>query len=253
MKQTLNGYIDNPMGKGSVMSQKELIQKSYEQKYGQVMLKEQGKFQCYLFTPTVKGEYYIHIRIPSESTEKIYYDVVIQFYPGSNEVKSESHLRNYFVRFYSNDPAFVFTYANAFKSQDLFITNLSDKMSRLAMRKSAEIRNPSSNIGYVKSIYFAFLYIKDHSLFNKSLYDAGIKFNMQALKSNVMHSDDKMKESNEIRAKARKDKKEAKLAKQRASEEKRVSGKGMSKRTSSISKTKMTNKVGYTKKSKKSY
>lgn len=237
------------------MNQKQMIQRSYEEKYGQVMVKEAGKFQCFVFAPNKKGEYFIHIKVPSESTEKIYYDVVIQFYPGNNDIKSESNLRNYFVRFFSNDPAFVFTYANAFKEKDLFIKELSSKISKLSMKKSADIRNPSASIGYVKSIYFAFLYIKDHSLFNKALYDAGIAFNMQAIKSNIMHSDDKMNEINELKKSKKIEEKEKKLAKERSFEDKRVNGEKMSKRSTTIKKTpktKQTNKIGYTKNSRKS-
>jgi hypothetical protein len=208
MNQTLMGYIDNPMGKGSVMNQKKLIQGQYEQKYGQVMLKENGNLKCFLFQPTKHDVYYIHIRVPSESTAKIYYDVVIEFRPSSSESKGESSLRNYYVRFYANDPAFVYTYANAFKSKDLFIKQLSSKMSLLAIRKAAEIRNPNANVGYVKSIYFAYLYMKDHNLLNKALYTTtGIPFNMTDLKGNVAHSDDKMKEVNEATAEQRKKKK----------------------------------------------
>ena len=251
MKQTLNGYIDNPMGKGAVFPQKAMMQQTYEQKYGQVMVKEAGKFQCFLFTPTKDGKYYIHIKVPSESLDKFYYDVVIEFYPGNNDVKAESHLRNYFCRFYSNDPSFVYTYVNAFKSQDLFIRQLSDKMSKYAIKNAAVIRNPNANIGYVKTIYFAYLYIKDHGLYNKSLYDAGITFNIGALKSNITHADDKIAEANKITQNERKAKAAAKQAEK---EKKRLENHKMSKRASSIKKTpttdrvKTTHKIGYKKK-----
>jgi len=246
MQQTFFGYIDNPMGKGATMPQKQLIQQSLEQKYGQLMLKEAGNFHTYIFQPTKEDKYYIHMKVPSESTERIYYDVVIEFSP-DNKSKGEASLRNYFVRFYSNDPSFVFTYANAFKSKGLFIEELSSKISTLSMRKEAIIRNPNANIGYVKVFYFAFLYMKSHNLFNKQNYAGGLAFDWGSLRSNIMHSSDKLKEVNEVRAATAK-KKKAEREKARKSN---LTKSKTNKITKEVSKVKTTKKVSTVKSVKK--
>ena len=49
-------------------------------------------------------------------------------------------LQNYYVKFFSNDPAFVYTYAHTFMEKEIFVDELKDRMSKIAVKKAAEIR-----------------------------------------------------------------------------------------------------------------
>lgn len=166
---TFQQYIDNPLGKkAAVFSQRDMYKDLYTKKYGAVLLRENGSFTTKMYYDKKNDRYFMYMKIPSEVVEKFYYDVVIEFYPidGSNATANDLH--NYGVRFFSNDPAFVFTYEYVFSKNDLFIKELKPKASKVALKNRPEERNPYEIPGYVKSIYFCFLHMKSRSLFNKT-------------------------------------------------------------------------------------
>ena len=135
------------------------------------------------YAPVLYVDKYIaFLKIPSEVIEKFYYDVVIEFSPPNLINKLDKSLENYNVKFFSNDPAFVFTFAYAFNKNKLFITDLEQKMSKEALEEKAKIKNPNASIGYVKSLYFAYLYLKSKGLFLKNMYETyGKPYNQKYL------------------------------------------------------------------------
>lgn len=164
-------YIDNPAGKGSVVTNRSMYKKMYKDKFDKVLVREQGKIEYTLYTSNDKFDsHYVYLKIPSEVVPEFYYDVVIQFYTDNNAFKNESSLRRYYVKFYSNDPAFVYTFAHAFAKNKLFIEDLAPKMSKEALQNVARTKNPKDNVWYVKSLFFAYLAIEKYNLFSKSLY-----------------------------------------------------------------------------------
>lgn len=175
MKMTFSEYIQNPAGKqNAVFSQREMYRAIYTQKLDKLLLRENNKIDYNLYTD--KGDYYIHIKIPSETVEKFYYDVVVRFFSDDSTISMKTGLKNYNVQFFSNSPDFVFTYAHVFLEKDLFIEDLKPKMSKLAIKKEANVRNPDGVVGYVKGLYFAYLIMENRGLFTKS------KFNLYAKK-----------------------------------------------------------------------
>lgn len=228
MEITFRGYIDNPLGrKAAVFSQRQMYHDMYTQKFGHVMLKENGKFNTVLYTDKKNDKWFAHIKVPSEVVPKFYYDVVIEFYPVNGTNKTDNSLNQYGVRFFSNDPAFCFTYEYVFNKMDLFIPELKSKGSKLALRKSPYETNPYLTPGYVKSIYFAFLYMQNKSLFNKANWRGYDKpYSKRELLSNIEDTDKKVADRQRLGEEVKK---------QKAIEKKRASQKEQRERPKVVS------------------
>ena len=213
MKMTFDSYIANPMGeKNAVMSNREMYRGLYTEKLDKILLREAGKIDYFLYNSN-QDRYFIHIKIPDEVYPNFYYDTVIEFYTDDKEVKESKLLKKYFVKFYSNDPSFVYTFAYAFISHDLFIKELLPKMSSQARKKPASVKNAGNNIGYVKSIYFAYLIIKNRGLDNKVQFESySEKFSSFKLSSRVLHANKKLEARQELDKQAREKKKKEKAA-----------------------------------------
>lgn len=204
MRMRLEDYIQNPMGENNaVFSQREMYRNLYTDKFNKLLLREAGKIDFLLYKDT--DRYFIHIKIPSEVVEKFYYDTVIEFYAVDSGVTVGASLKDYFVRFYSNDPSFVFTFAHAFIKNDLFIKELTPKMSTEAVENSAKVKNPKNLIGYVKSIYFAYLLIKNRGLMQKVMFDTyGKKFDIKQLLQFIEPASSKVQKRQELGAEVEK-------------------------------------------------
>ena len=246
MKITFTQYINNPLGdKSSVITNRGMYQKMYRDKLDKILLREGGKVKYSLYTG--KENYYIHFKIPSEVVDKFYYDTIIEFYqPDPIKAKSDS-LRDYYVKFYSNDPAFVYTFAHAFIKNNLFIEDLTSKMSKEAVKNVAKEKNPKNLVGYVKSLFFAYLLIGDYGLFSKTLYNHNAeKYDKSKLLRLIDHADDKIKARQEAEEKQKKQQRREK------NNSERFNGRDIkSKDISSskvVSKTKMVNKTNTVKK-----
>lgn len=199
MKMTFEQYIASPMGKGNaVISNKEMYRSMYIQKLDKIMKREKGKLAFFLYTKD--DRYLIHLKIPSESTESLYYDVVIEYYTDDNAIKASRSLDGYYVRFYSNDPSFIYTFAHAFLKNDLVVPELEKKISAQARKNTAEVKNPGEIVGYVKSFYFAYLIIKNRGLDQKVQFESyGQKLSVSKLLKDVEHADKKIASGHQLR------------------------------------------------------
>lgn len=196
MEMTFQQYIDNPMGRrNAAFSQRDMYRALYTDKYDKLFLREAGKINFALYVDEKNDRYVAHIKIPSETVKNFYYDAVIMFYATDAAPKSSSSLQNYYVKFFSNDPAFVFTYLRVFLKNDLFFEDLKSKSSKLALTKDPKITNPYEVPGYCKVLYFAFLFMKSKNLFAKHMYTSyGKKYNRKAFVNTVEHTDIKIAE-----------------------------------------------------------
>lgn len=207
MKMTFDQYINNPMGiKNAVFSAREMYRGLYTEKLNTILVREVGKVKYKLYTH--KDKYYIYMKIPSEVIPNFYYDVVIEFFTDDNKVKLSSSLKDYNVKFYSNDPSFVFTFAHAMLKNELFIKELVPRMSKEAVKNVAKEKNPNKEIGYVKSIYFTYLLMKNYGLFNKIVFNnESEKLNLKELLSQITHADEKIQARQEAQKELNKSKK----------------------------------------------
>lgn len=246
MEMTLDEYINNPMGvKNSVFSHREMYRAMYADKLDALYLRENGIIGFTVYKD--KKGYYIHFKIPSESAEGVYYDTVLQFYTNDTKVELEDNVHNYKVKFYSNDPAFVYTFAYTFMQKDLFIKDLRSKVSKYTRKTPASVKNPENQVGYVKSFYFAYLIMLNKNIFLKVRLDSmAIDYSKSKLLNEVMNADDKIEEINQ----GKKDKKKPKapVIPDNSIDTKPNNKVPKSKKSKLISKTKTVGKVGSIKK-----
>lgn len=220
MDMTFQQYIDNPMGKrNAVFSQRDLYRAMYVEKFDKLLLREAGKIDYTLYIDKKKDRYAIHIKIPSETVKDFYYDAVILFYTNDAAVHASPNLQGYNVKFFSNDPAFVFTYLRVFLKHDLFLEDLKPKASKMALTKDPKEKNPYEVPGYSKILYFAFIYMKAKNLFAKHMYQSyGVPYDPKVLIQRVEHTDkkiaDRQRLGEEQAAAASRDKKVKKAANQ---------------------------------------
>jgi hypothetical protein len=172
LSQDLVEYLDNPMGKGnSAITNKKLIQEDLNKRYNK-LIKKHKDFKYVIYKS--KDSYYIHFKIPSETERGNDYDVVLKFYPDfGTDLKYNNYLGNYTLKFFSNSPSFIFTYAYVYNKSNRLISELNNKYSTEVLQNKPVVRNPNQVLGYEKSVYFACLYMKNHKeLSNKMILNA---------------------------------------------------------------------------------
>ena len=204
---TFPGYIKNPSGSRAMMvGEKNLAQQLYTDKYNKMMLRVNGKID-YLLYKKDNDRFIIYMKIPSESTETLFYDVVVEFFTKDITQKSLNKLDGYNIRMFSNDPNFIFTFAYVFYERGLIIPELKKKISKVALKTNPAKSNPNKVVGYVKSLYFAYLFMQSHGLFNK-LNWMNAMTNLNAAKDifekAVANSDDKIAQAQSLKRSDRK-------------------------------------------------
>ena len=198
---TLDEYILNPMGKKNAVlnaAAREGIRKMYKFKFDNIMLRENGKLKYHLFKKSDDNTYWAYFKIPSETVKDFYYDVVFKFYADNDVKDAGRNLFKYNIKFFSNDPAFTFTYAYVFAKNHLFVEELMRKMSTKALKTAAVEKNPNDVIGYVKIIYFAYLVMENRNLNKISKFESEAKpFDLAYLYKEIENTDDKIEERQE--------------------------------------------------------
>jgi len=197
---TLEEYVNNPIGKNNAVltvAARENIRANYATKFDNILLRENGKITYYLYEDKKRNVYYIMVKIPSEVVDNFYYETVIKFYADSNVEDLGRNLLKYNVQFFSNDPSFVFTYAHAFLKHDMLIKELAPRMSKQALRQNPDEKNPTNETGYVKSLYFAYLFMKQRGLFNVNIFKGTEPFNPKNMMARIEPADEKIRKRQE--------------------------------------------------------
>lgn len=172
---TMDGYIKNPVGKGSAnVARRDMIRRNLESRYLVMLKQSKSMFKIKDFFIDKVGNYILHMEVPSEYyyKEGLFYDVVIQFMV-TDSSRVDLTLKNYRIRLYSNSPAFMFTYGYVYNKDENLVPFLKNKLSSLALTKAPVIRNPDESYGYEKSVYFAILFLRDNPrLTNKAMINS---------------------------------------------------------------------------------
>lgn len=190
LKTTFDHYIKNPAIVGTSTIQNNLLKDNYSIRFDTLLVREGGNLRYKLYKDS-KGNKYIHIKIPSELIPNFYYDVVIEFVE-STILSVTSSLEKNNIKFFSNDPAFIFTYAYAFNKNGLIIDSLKNKLPKECLENKANVKNPRSNIGPVKSFYFAYFFIKLKKLFSKSNWKNISDLNDGTFDKTIVHASRKI-------------------------------------------------------------
>lgn len=195
MDITLNDYILNPMGKSNAVLSaitREAQRNSFKAKFNQVLLREDGVIDYHCYKDEKANQYWLHVKVPSEHVKKFYYDVVLKFYVNA-ETGTSNDLMKWYVKFYSNDPAFVYTYAYAFNQKGIFLNELRSKMSKEALKSPSKEKNPQEMVGYSKIIYFAYLVMENKSLNKLNMFNAQCSpLDPKSLLRQIEKADDKI-------------------------------------------------------------
>lgn len=172
---TFKYFLNNPIGKDAQAMHYNLIRQEYTRKYNELMKKKKIEISGVY---KIENSYFLHLLIPSESERLNTYDVVIEFYDDKNVLKYEPTINKYPVRFFSNCPSFVFTYAYAYNTNNLLIPSLKDKFNDLVLSQEPKIKNPSQITNIDKSLFFALLFLLNNLYYQyKSVYES-TRFNM---------------------------------------------------------------------------
>lgn len=201
MKMTFEQFISNPLGRNSAVltvNARQTIMDSYAKKWDVILLRENGNINYHLYKDDRHNAYYGHFKIPSETVKNFYYDVVVKFTADARVGEGGRDLFKYSVQFYSNDPSFVYTYAYVFNKNDMFIKELTNRMDMDALRKPPKERNPHQNTGYVKTIVFAYLFMKSKKLNEKPRFEtSAATYTREHLSGNIENADEKIKNRKE--------------------------------------------------------
>ena len=201
MNLTFEQYVLNPMGRDNAVlnaRSREIIRVDYQRRFDNLMLRENGKVEYHLFKQPKSNVYWAYIKVPSEVVKNFYYDVVIKFIPDPAVSGFSQDLLKYNVKFFSNDPAFVYTYAHVFAKNKLFIEELNKRMSRKALHREPKEKNPGNNIGYVKSLYFAYLILKNKGLDKLKRFEAeAVTLDLNYLLNEIEDADTKIEKRQE--------------------------------------------------------
>ena len=147
-------FLKKPFGNTSTIA---------EQKYEPKFKKLESKIKVKGYLPADKYTL-IHIAIPSESRENYFYDVVIQFFTDDENIAKERNYEHYYMKFFSNSPSFIYTYAALYHLNGYLIDILLYKLDPVYATKLPKLRNPTMKLFYDSSIYMACRYLVKHKL-----------------------------------------------------------------------------------------
>ncbi len=160
--QTISEFLHSPFGKTDVQSKLA--------KYNSMYMANNSKIILNAYTKIDEG-YYFHVKVPSESQKdgNVYYDVVIRFFTDKRDALISSHIRDYYIQFFSNSPGFIYNYAVLYKNNGYLIDSLYTKLDPRYFDKLPSKTNSNLELSYDKSIYFAcrFLNEKKFKVLNK--------------------------------------------------------------------------------------
>lgn len=195
-KITYDEWIRNPSeSRVRIVGEQDIAKNVYNDKYNKMLLLSGGKIEYHLFHEDTR-RYIIYIKIPSDSIKNLTYDVVVEFSTEDQFKRRINNLNGYRIKFFSNDPNFIFTYAYSYNKNGLLCPYLKNKINPKALKEKPKITNPNALVGYVKSFYFTYIFMKNKGLFNKlNWLQAGSINQMNQLFSNsILHSDAKLKQ-----------------------------------------------------------
>lgn len=180
-------FLNNPAGKGSAVLNISATKEKFNIKYNEIHKKISHR------SFSVKDDIYILVNIPS-SVEGIFYDVLLKFIKNNKSIGSS--ILDMDMQIFSNSPSFLYTYANAYDKNKLFIRDCKKKLSSKMLSDIAKTRNPYGVLSYDFSVYSALYYIVTNGYTNISDLEADnnhIKTNLRVVLSFIKNADELQK------------------------------------------------------------
>ena len=153
--QTLEEFLEAPFGI------KDLVKRTkYESRYQSYANSNKIKIEG---TMELNGDYFIHLKVPSESAKgDVEYDVVVQFFTTDEAKAKNLNVQKYFVQFFSNSPGFIYKYAALYKLQGYLIESLYDKFDKGSLDILPDKANSKYEMSYDSTIFYACRYLLDN-------------------------------------------------------------------------------------------
>ena len=167
MTDDLKPYIFSIMKDPSVLGgpktySKIVLKNDLKSKYSNYIAKEKTiPFNVYYSDDDKRFLY--HFQIVSTSNPDVIYDVVFEFYTTDDHIANDYSLRHYNVRFFSNSPGFMFTYAYVYNKRKLLVPELVEKFDISVRDEEPTKNNPTLAVGFDYTIFYCmyFLYLND--------------------------------------------------------------------------------------------
>lgn len=177
ISHTFSSFLANPTGMaGDASRNSRLVVNGYEIILSRLIASKSYNFNPNVYFDRPDNKIYMHIKIPSSSVLNFYYDAVICF--DTSRIGNHTSLQNAPIKFYTNSPSFIFTYANSFLKSKLIIDSLIKRLPH-EVSEIAHVRNPDSHVGFEKILTLAMLYIQHMGLLNSAV---ALKFEFKGSK-----------------------------------------------------------------------
>ena len=176
---------------------------TYREKYEK--LSSEKSFESHVYRIMPANRTMVHVKVPSSSLSKFYYDVLLELTPADKSIAIEDCE----VQFFSNSPSFVFGgYAYLFYHMDvngdrrkdskskgmmidifrrkiprenLLVPGTARKLGKEAVTQEPEIRNPMGIAIPDSSIYYAIFYIQDNLTYPQIFNTRNVRSERQVL------------------------------------------------------------------------
>lgn len=249
--------LTNPAGKGSSqIASRQSIIRDLAQRYAQ-MKTDKKRFSHALYRHS-EGLLF-HIRVPSETfpAGSMWYDVLLLISLSEDSPNTRKKLMESSVKFWSNSPAFFYTYLYAAQTSGSIIDwPWLKAYTPKSFLQKPEIRNPDAVMGFEKSLHWAMLYLLENSLQDTERYIfKDIKFELQYLKKDVRTFDEIMRVYDINKKKmtdlAQKKREKEKAEKKKETEKKKPASRGLTGKQSKVKKVSSSSSIRTTRKVRK--
>ena len=209
--QTIEEFLSRPFGN------EEKRNSEFEAKF--LKLNREKRIRAIAHTQ-IDDDYLLHLSVGSDTNPTESYDVVLLFFTDNEEIKKEITFKNYYVKFFSNSPSFIYQYAVLYRQNGFLIDMLYDKMDEQYKDVLPDKVNKDHNMSYDKSIFCACKYVlMNRGLMNKYLNFSPKKSSEEFFRGIKDFSDVKM--ISEIRTMDKKINKELEENKKKQKEDKK--------------------------------
>lgn len=155
MYQSIEQFLLAPFGEPEPKSNE------FERKYKELVSHKRIHIYGYM---EHEKTYWLHLKVGSDTNKNQDYDVVLLFFTDDPDIEAGKSFRNYYVKFFSNSPSFIYNYAALYKQEGFLIEELFNKLDPEFADKMPEKRNPWNKMSYDKSIYSSCRFIQDNRL-----------------------------------------------------------------------------------------
>lgn len=237
-------YMANPLGKGSSIMMIGTMKRTLDEEYERI----QESIRCMWYA--IEKKYFVtHVKIPSKSVDKLYYDVLIEIDVDSIP-QASSVINGGNVRVFSNCPSFTYTYAYVFNQKGDLIPWTKSKYNHKIFELEPGKRNPMGIENYEKSLYFAIKYITSNgrNYKNKINYEVFRVHTHSQILTKITHADTVLTYYKSKKKKENERKLLEKSHKEKGKPSPSFSNKKTNNRVSSVKRTKKSSSVKKTKK-----